>query len=96
MYQWDLGMTAHSHSPHIPALTLDLSSHVQCGAVVVVMWCSGGRRSSFAVVVWLGISGLVDFQVQLSHVRASSVTGVWKLFTIFLCDESIAEMFAAI
>jgi hypothetical protein len=54
-----------------PALTSDLSSHVQCGAVVVVMRCSGGRRSSFMVVVWLtmlGISGLDDFQVQLSRV----------------------------
>jgi hypothetical protein len=39
-YQWGLGMMAHSHSPHIPALTSDLCSHVQCGAVVVAMRCS--------------------------------------------------------
>ena len=52
MYQWGLGTTAHFHSPHIPALTSDLSSHVQCGAVVVVMWCSGGHRSLFMVVWW--------------------------------------------
>jgi hypothetical protein len=63
MYQWGLGTTTHSHFPHIPALTSDLSSHVQCGAVVDVI-C----HLSFVVVVWLGISGLVDFQVQLSHV----------------------------
>jgi hypothetical protein len=66
-----LYQSGHDGPFPFPALTSDLSSHVQCGAVVVVMQCSGGHRSSFVVVVWLtmlGILGLDDFQVQLSRV----------------------------